>query len=159
MKENILNEVKKKYEPLKGKYKLPNFSDLNKDFEIEKVQDHKTEFLLREVRKSVGEKVGAFLRFLETILNPVMGPVFILNSIKNLSSNDKELIKKNYELLVELEIKAISLDVDYNEKAEAEFIKEAYKKWQEIKPDIKEIIDSLKKAQESKEDKRKSYLG
>ncbi len=159
MKESVLNEIKKRYEPLKEKYKLPSFSELNKEFEIEKVQEHETDFLLRETRKAVGEKIGAFLRFLETILNPVMGPIFILNSIKNLSSRDKELIRENYETLVELEIKAISLDVVYDEKKEAEFIKEAYKKWQEIKPDIKEIIDSLKKAQEVKEDKRKSYLG
>ena len=159
MKESVLNEIKKSYEPLRRKYKLPEFSELNKEFEIEKTQEHETEFILREIRKDVGEKVGAFLRFLETILNPVMGPIFILNSIKNLNNKDKDLIKENYEILVDLEIKAISLDVDYNEKAEAEFIKEAYKKWQDIKPDIKEIIDSLRKAQETKEDKRKSYLG
>jgi hypothetical protein len=159
MKESVLNDLKKKYEPLMKKYKLPSFSELNKEFEIEKTQEHETDFLLREVRKDVGEKVGAFLRFLETILNPVMGPVFILNAIKNLSSRDKELIRENYEILVDLEIKAISLDVIYDEKKEAEFIKEAYKKWQGIKPDIKEIIDSLRKAQSIKEDKRKSYLG
>lgn len=159
MKESVLNEIKKRYAPLMAKYKLPSFSELNKEFEIEKVQEHETEFMLREVRKDVGEKIGAFLRFLETILNPVVAPVFILNSLKNLDNRDKELIKKNYEIMVELEIKAISLDVEYGEKKEAEFIKEAYKKWQDVKPDIKEIIASLRKAQEFKEDKRKSYLG
>jgi hypothetical protein len=159
MKESVLHDVKKKYEPLMKKYKLPSFSELNEEFEIEKIQDHETDFILREVRKSVGEKVGAFLRFLETILNPVVAPVFVLNSLKNLSNQDRDLIKKNYEVLVELEIKAISLDVEYDEKSEADFISKAYKKWQEIKPDIKDIIDSLRKAQETKEDKRKSYLG
>ena len=159
MKESVLQEIKKRYAPLMNKYKLPSFSELNKEFEIEKIQEHETEFMLREVRKNVGEKIGAFLRFLETILNPVVAPVFILNSLKNLSNRDKELIKKNYEALVELEIKAISLDVEYDEKKEAEFIKEAYKKWQDAKPDVKEIINSLRTAQEFKEDKRKSYLG
>jgi hypothetical protein len=159
MKDSVLNDIKKRYGPLKKKYKMPEFNKLNEEFEIEKIQEHETDFLLREIRKDVGEKVGAFLRFLETILNPVVAPVFVLNSLKNLSSHDKELIKKNYEMLVELEIKAIGLDVEYNEKKEAEFIKEAFKKWQDAKPEIKEIVHSLGKAQFTTDSKSKSYLG
>ena len=37
-----LKELKKDYESLRKKYKLPAFSELNVDFEIEKLTDRET---------------------------------------------------------------------------------------------------------------------
>lgn len=64
-KDICLAYLKKQYEPLRKKYKLPSFDELNKEFEIEKIQEKETDFILREIRKGMGEKVGAFLRFLK----------------------------------------------------------------------------------------------
>jgi hypothetical protein len=158
MEKTSLEKLKKQYSTLQKKYKLPSFSELNKEFDIEKLQERETDFLLREIRRIMGEKMNAFLRFLETVLNPVMAPVFILSSLKNLGASDKELIEKNYKILVGLELKSIGLDIEYNEKKEAFFILETIKKWQEMKEEIEEIIKSLAKIQYHSE-KKGSYLG
>jgi len=155
----LLPEAKKRYETLQKKYNLPSFNELNKEFEIEKVQETETDFLLREVRKSVGEKIGAFLRFLENIINPTLASIFVLNSLKDLDAKDKETIKNSYEILVRLELEAIHLDIDYDEKKEAAFILKAYKKWQEIKPDMNEIVKLMERTQKKIEERKNSYLG
>lgn len=158
MEKTNLDKIKKQYEPLKNKYKLPEFSKFNEEFEIEKIQERETDFLLREMRRVMGEKMNAFLRFFETILNPVMAPVFILTSLKNLNAADKELIEKNYKILVELELKSVGLDIEYNEKKEAAFILETMKKWQEMKPEIQQVIEALNKIQKTSE-KKGTYFG
>ncbi len=159
MERSNLDIVKKKYEPLCKKYKLPSFDELNKEFEIEKVQEHETDYLLREVRKTVSEKMSAFLRFFETILNPVMAPVFVIAALKNLENGEKQKIKEIYEAMVSVEIGTIELDVEYSEKKEAEFILKAVKKWKAIKPEILEIMKIIEKSHSISEKKGNSYLG
>ena len=49
--ESCLEELKKKYEKLQKQYSLPSFEKLNEEFDIEKIAENETDFLLREVRK------------------------------------------------------------------------------------------------------------
>jgi len=157
---NTLNNVKKQYEPLKKKYKLPEFSKLNEEFEIEKVQEKETDFLLREIRRAISEKIAAFLRFFELYVNPQAAPVFVLVSLKNLAAKEKEIIEKAYKELVALELAAVSLDISYNEPREAQAILRVFKKWQELKPELEDVILAILKVQErSGEKKGKSYFG
>ncbi len=159
MEKSYLESVKKNYLPLMKKYKLPSFDELNKEFEIEKVQEHETDYLLREIRKAVSEKMSAFLRFFETVLNPVMAPVFVIAALKNLENGEKERIKEIYEAMVGVEIGTIELDIIYDEKKEAEFIIKAAKKWKSIKPDILEVMKIIEKSHSIREKKGNSYLG
>jgi len=159
MERSCLDDVKKKYGPLCKKYKLPSFDELNKEFEIEKIQEHETDYILREIRKAISEKMSAFLRFFETVLNPVMAPVFIIAALKNLENGEKQKIKEIYEAMVSVEIGTIELDVEYSEKKEAEFIIKASKKWKSIKPDILEIMKIIEKSHSISEKKGNSYLG
>ena len=48
-----LDKLKKEYEKLRKKHNLPSFNELNKDFSIERVCEIETDFLLKEVRKSM----------------------------------------------------------------------------------------------------------
>ncbi len=160
MSENNLEKIKKQFEPLKKKYKLPEFSKLNEEFEIEKIQEKETDFLLREIRRAISDKISAFLRFFELFVNPQAAPVFVLVSLKNLSSKEKEIIERAYKELVSLELAAVSLDISYNEAQEAQAILRVMKKWQELKPELEEVTTAILKVQEkSGEKKGKSYFG
>jgi len=80
--------------------------------------------------------------------------------LKNLTAPDKKLIEGIYQKLCEFEIKAISLDMDYNEKSEAEFIKYAAKQWQSMHNEMKELGDVISKAwHASSEKKERNYFG
>jgi hypothetical protein len=153
-----LAQLKTQYEKLRQKYKLPPFSQLNEEFEIEKVQERETEILLREIRHVMTEKMAAFLHFLELFINPTMAPMFILNAMKNLGESDKKLIEEIYGNLVTLEFSSLTLDISYDEKKEADFIKNIAKKWQNLRPELQQFAELLSRIQPKKE-KSKGYVG
>jgi len=51
-----LEELKKQYDQFKEKYNLPDFTDLNKQFDVEEI-DIETEFLLRRIRRIIAERI------------------------------------------------------------------------------------------------------
>ena len=154
-----LDELKKQYEPLRKKYKLPSFNELNEDFDIEKSQEKETNFLLREIRREVTDKVAAFLRFFELFLNPQAAPLFVLGMLKNLTLHEKEIIGALYKELVALEIEAVNLDIRYDEKNEAKFIKNTFMKWQKLKPELEKVGVALRKIQTKEPKGKRSYFG
>ena len=159
MQSNILEKIKKQYEPLKKKYKLPEFSKLNEEFEIEKIQEKETEFILREIRRAMSEKIAACLRFFEMLVNPQLTPLFLLSSLKNLTLREKEIIEKIYRELAQLELEAVKLDISYNESKEAKAILQIMEKWQELKTEMEEIISVLELKHKETEKRNKTYFG
>ncbi|MFH1249155.1 MAG: hypothetical protein V1660_03315 [archaeon] len=156
----FLENFKKDYEKLQKKYSLPVFKQLNEDFEIERIADHESDMLLREIRKAITEKAVAFLRFVELLLNPTNAPFFMFAIIKNLTPADKKHIEGLYQNLCEFEIKAIALDMEYAEKNEAEFIKYAAKKWSSMHADMRELGNLIETAwHASSEKKERNYFG
>ncbi len=155
-----LTKLKKEYEKFRRKYKLPEFSLLNQEFEVEKIQEKETDFLLREIRRAINDKIAAFLRFFELFLNPQNAPVFILSILRTLTHRDKEIIEKIYHELVNSELSSISLDIVYDERKEADFIKRISKRWQDLKPDLKDFIHIIEKIKtKEKAKKKRSYFG
>lgn len=160
MTELGLDGLKKEYERLQKKYKLPGFQQLNEDFDIERAAEKETELLLREIRKHVVDKVLSYLRFFEFWANPSSAPLFILSLAKTLSPDTKKAIDSLYKKLVEIELDVIEIDNTYSEKKEAEFIIRLTREWRPIKEDVSEIVRALKAGWKQKaEKKEKSYCG
>ena len=155
-----LGNLKKQYGNLRKRYSLPSFGDLNRDFEIEKLQERETETLTREIRRAMSEKSLSYLKFAEMFMNPSQAPMFFFALVKSLDSEDRRLLEELYIDLGKIEIKSIALDNDYDEGKDIDFIKIFYKKWQEIKKKFGKIMDGIEKSWEKKIDKRdKGYLG
>jgi hypothetical protein len=155
-----LARLKKDYEQLEKKYKLPSYRELNEEFDIEKLQELESENLLREIRKVAMDKAIAYLRFIEMLLNPSNAPMFFFALLKSLDNGDKKILEDLYSKLGMIEIKVIQIDNDYSEKNEAEFIKQLMAEWKDIKEDMKKISSSLQKGWDKKSEKKdKSYLG
>jgi hypothetical protein len=155
-----LNKLKQEYIKFKEKYNLPDFSEMDKVFDIEEI-DTDTDFLLRKVRRIVSEKISGLLRFIEIILNPSNSPIFIFKLIKKISEEDKKQLSEVYEVLGGFELEVIRLDLDYNEGKEAEFIKKTYNLLnKELSRKLLSIIEKMSNNNRSKEEKDKgSYFG
>src|SRR4030042_4845830 len=93
-----LDKLKQEYGKFKDKYNLPEFSELNKVFDIEDICTD-TDFLLRKIRRTISEKVSGLLRFIEIILNPTNAPIFIFKLIKKMDEEDKKQLSEIYEIL------------------------------------------------------------
>jgi len=159
-KESSLEELKKDYEKLRGKYSLPSFRELNEEFDIEKAEEHETECLLREIRKLVMEKTIAYLRLIEMLLNPSNAPMFFFVLVKGLTSQDKRLLEKLYDKLGSFEIEILELDCDYSEKKEAEFIKKLVGEWPSVKEDMLKLTEILRRNWNQKSSKsERGYFG
>jgi hypothetical protein len=159
MKKDLEN-LKKDYEKLQKKYNLPNFNELNEDFQIEKIAEVQTDFLVREIRKFMADKLSNYLRFIETLLHPVNAPMFVFSMIKSIGAEEKKKLTEVYNKLVKSEVRLIELDIEFAEEKEVDFIKEFYGVWQEIKKDILEVIKGIKKKWDDKSEvNSKGYFG
>ena len=158
-KDHPIQELKKNYNQLKIKHSLPEFTELNKLFDIEDTEIE-TEFLLKKVRRTISEKIASYLRFIDIILNPSNAPIFFFKLVKRLDSKDMQTLKNIYEKLGKFEIQTICLDIDYSEKNDAEFIKDIFNTFnKEIKKDFIVIIEKLNTEEENSKKINGSYFG
>ncbi len=158
MEEKNLEELKKQYKIFKKKYNLPEFSELNKLFDIEET-DSETDFLLRKIRRTISEKIAGYLKFFEIILNPNNAPIFFFRILKKINDKDKEKINQIYKKLGNLEIELVKLDLDYSEEKESEFIKKVYNIFSHMQKDILKIIDKMLNGGKEEKKERGSYFG
>ena len=59
------------YKDLKAKHDLPDYGLMDKEFEISAIEDET--FVLREIRKTMAEKIDASLKFLDNLFHPDPG--------------------------------------------------------------------------------------
>ncbi len=154
-----LEDLKTEYGKLAKKYVLPAFKEINEAFEVDRIE-RKTECILREVRKTMMEKIVGYIRFLEMMINPSQAPPMFMIFVKSLLENDRKTIEKVYKNFIELELKSLKLEIDYSEKAEAEAIKNILKVWDETRNDLKTTIGIMERNWSSSENKKdKGYFG
>ena len=156
-----LDEIKKEYEKFQKKYNLPGFTELNKFFDIEEI-DIETEFLLRKVRRIISDRITGYLKFIEIILNPINSPIFFLKLIEKLDNEDKKILDEINNTLGKTEIDILKLDLEYNEKDEAEFIKRIFNLFNDdIRFKFMNIIEKFSngKGVIKKENNNRSYCG
>ncbi|MEA3248316.1 MAG: hypothetical protein U9Q73_01280 [Nanoarchaeota archaeon] len=148
------------YDKLKQKYKLPKFDKLLEDFDIEKTIEKEPTFLVREIRRTINEKLSAYTHLFETLINSTTTPMFIFSALRKIDEDTKEKIKDVYKRLSKLQIKSIKLDTIYSEKSEAEFINIAFDEWQNLKEIINGIIEKLEEnIREDNSSRERGYFG
>ncbi len=158
--EHNLKTLKEDYKKIQEEHKLPEFNELNDDFNIEKLSEIETESLVREIRRMIADRFYNYIRFVESILNPVNSPMFVFSIVKILTIKEKEKLTEIYKKLAKKEIDLIELDVKFDEEKEITFIKESHKIWQDIKEDMLDIIEVIKQNWDNKLDKNnKGYFG
>jgi hypothetical protein len=142
-----VEKLKEDYEAFRKKYALPDFKELEEEFDIEKAVEkgRESKLILRDIRRIINDKISAYLHLFETFMNPSSGPIFVFSMIKNISEDDKKGIKEIYQKLAKIEITVLKLDTIYEEKAEADFIKATSKQWNEIKKEIMKLLEKFDK--------------
>jgi hypothetical protein len=154
-----LKELKDGFGKLEKKYGLPCFKDLNENFEIDRIE-RETDTLIREVRKVMMDKIIGYTRFLEMMLNPSSAPPMFMMFLKDVTKEDKGVIEKVYKSYVELELKALKLEIDYDEKKESDMVKDISKTWNGMKKDMESVLGVMEKNWNmTSKKKEKSYFG
>ena len=61
-------KIKKKFEILKKKYTLPSFEELDKEFEISRIEED--ELILQDIKKKIIDKIYYYSEILEDLMEP-----------------------------------------------------------------------------------------
>ncbi len=152
-----LKELKKIYEILSRKYKLPSFKELNEDFDIEKI-DKESDILLKVVRKIMMEKIINALGFLEMLLNPSNAPRMYIPFLSSMTMDDRKEIDSMYDVLAKLSLSVVLLETKYEEKKEAIAIRSIYDSWQGLKNKLESLVRKIERPS-MQQKKEKSYFG
>ena len=152
-------DLKSAYDEIKQKHNLPEFEKLAEDFDIEKNVDKESIFLIREIRRTINEKITAYLHLFETLINPNAPPMFIFSILRNNSDKNKDIVREIYKILSKIQIEAMKLDTIYGEDAEIKFIKETFVVWQELKLKIYKLIENFEaNFEENETSQNRSYF-
>lgn len=152
-------KIKKKYSGFEKKYSLPSFKKLDLDFQISSIENEK--FVLREIRKKISHKIEHFTEIIGSLFE---GEASISNiyEMKVLTDSKKEEVFKIFKELMKYSRQANILSLSYEEKQEADFIKEFYSKWEDLKEKIRKYLTLLKDSWDKESDINEdlqSYLG
>lgn len=145
------------YKELAQKYQLPSFEEIDKEFDMTELSD--SPFTLRSIRKKMIEKINYLKQFMEEVLQPDATLPGIVEC-KTFSDHQKDSLYTTYRKIMQITrkgIKAIALE---DEETDAEFIKQTYQEWQQIKQEIANYSDVLVECWKKEETEEKDkYLG
>ena len=150
--------MKKIYLQFEKKYNLPEFNELNKEFEIFKARKDR-DFVLRSIRKVIMDKIVNALGFLEMLLTGMNAPRMYMPYLKTITNEDKKIMEDIYSKFAELSMLSLEREIEYSEKAEADLIKNSYKCWASVRPDFKKLLLHIKNPNMDISRKEKSYFG
>ena len=154
-----MSEIKESYDKLQNKYGLPGFNDLDEIFEISSIENDN--FLLREIRKIIINKIKNFSEILEDIIHP-NSTVSAYHECRFFNENEKKNLYDLYGKMMGVVRTSNMLEVDTNDELEAKFISDMYKSWPLIKKDLQQIMKKLRdcwREDEIAETDTSSYFG
>jgi hypothetical protein len=153
-------EIKERYEDLTKKYKLPPFNSLNNEFEISTIENK--EFLLREIRRKIDEKIELYVKLLEGILQPDTSSLSDMYECSVFNDKEKDVIFKLFKKLLFFHRFSIETSVGEDDKRSVEFINDFWKDWSGIKDEFSDFVKKMKEEwiKENKIiDEERRYLG
>jgi hypothetical protein len=154
-------DLKLEYNIIKKKFKLPIYSEMAQDFDIEKLNEKESDFLLREIRRAIGEKLSGYMHFFEILINPSSSPpLFLFSVLKSIDKQTRDKVNLIYKILSKFQIESMKLDTIYSEENEAKYVKEIFIEWQKQKKEIYKIIEKFKEnLDENLEERKGGYFG
>jgi len=151
-----MEDIKREYQKYAEKYKLPNYNDIDLDFEISTID--KKKFLLREIRRKILDKIDGIKDILEGVIQPDTNSFQSMYESRMFSEEERNEIYKIYKSLMILSRKATLVNLRADQKEEADFIKGMFDEWQKLKQKLIKYLSKIKENWE-KETSVKEDLG
>lgn len=135
--------IKGAFEDICKKHKLPSFDSLNNEFEINTIEE--SEFLLREIRRKIDDKIENFLKILEAILQPDT-VLCDMHECRLFNDTEKKKIYDLYKKLRFFDRYSIQIAIDEDDKKTCEFVNDVMKDWNKVKEEMLWISKMLKES-------------
>ncbi len=137
-------EVEKQYNDLRNRYNLPEFKEMDLEFELSDLEE--TSYLLRCIIRLITDKLYFYSHLIEELINPEVSNLYAIHEMRCFDETEKNNIYELYKRLMEISRHSIIIALGSNEKEEAEFINNFFYQWIELK---KELLKYVKKMRNS----------
>ena len=153
------NEIEKQYNELKKKFKLPEFNDIDREFEISDLEE--TSFLLRNIIRRIAEKLDFYSTMLEEILQPDTSNLYAMHETRFFDEIEKKDMYELYSKLMSLSRQSIGLSLQHNEKDEVDFINNFFNEWKYLKNELLKLVSKMRASWKAETDIKEDlgYLG
>ncbi len=143
------------YTELKQRHGLPEFSILDKEFDIGELEDE--HFLLRGIRKKIEDKIEDITKIFERLLHPESS-FSSYREANSFSDEEREKMLDVYSRLMFFYRQATELSIEDSDEENAKYVNDFMKEWSGMK---KEIMIYIKRLKESwtKEITKKEVVG
>ena len=151
--------IKDTYEKLKKRFDLPDYSEVNNELEVSSLESE--DFLLRQVRKKISERIESITTELGSILQPSAESLVDMHECRFFDDKEKKRMVDIYKKLMILRRHALEADVEHDDKADAAVINEFFKAWKELKKDVLSFIRKMKSCweKETEMEEKLEYFG
>jgi len=152
-------DIEKEYNEVRKKYGLPEYSQLNNEFEISCID--KEEFILRQIRRKIVEKMEFFSDILEGILQPDTASLAEMYECRIFDDDEKSKAMHIFKRLMLIQKESIEAAVENSQQLNADFINKSFKEWLSLKKDLKQIIKKIIESwgKESEMEEKLGYFG
>ena len=150
-------EIEKQYIELRKKHKLPEFKEIDFEFELSDLEE--TSFLLRAVIRRMEEKLDFYSTMLEEILQPDTSNLYAMHETKFFDDNEKKHMYELYIKLMNFNRQSIEISLEHNEKSEADFINNLFEEWKFLKQELLIFVRKMRNSWKAEEADIKEDLG
>ena len=150
-------DIEKQYNELKKEHKLPEFKEIDFEFEISDLED--TSFLLRAIVRRMKEKLDFYSTMLEEILQPDTSNLYAMHETRYFDDYEKKQMYEMYTKLMNFNRQSIEVSLEHNEKEEAEFINNLFNEWKILKQELLKLVRKIRASWKTEEADIKEDLG
>lgn len=150
-------EIEKQYIELKKKHRLPEFREIDFEFEISDLEE--TSFLLRAVIRRMVEKIDFYTTMLEEVLQPDTSNLYAMHEMRYFDDKEKKQMYELYTKLMSLNRMSIEISLGWNEKNEAEFVSDAFVEWKNLREELLKFARKMRASWKTEEADIKEDLG
>ena len=151
--------IKEIYNKLSKKFSLPGYDEVNNELEISSIETE--DFLLREIRRKISERIELITTELSSILQPSAESLTSMHECRFFDDKDKKNMISIYKKLMMLSRQALEADISHEDKDDASVIIDFFKEWKNIRNDLLAFMKTMKTCweKETEIEEKMEYFG
>jgi len=150
-------EIEKQYIELKKKHRLPEFREIDFEFELRDLEE--TNFLMRAIIRRMEEKLDFYSTMLEEVLQPDTSNLYAMHETKFFDDDEKKQMYELYTRLMNFNRQSIEVSLEHNESSEADFINSLFEEWKSLKQELLRFVRKMRASWKAEEADIKEDLG
>ena len=136
--------VKEAYAEYAKKYKLPDYDALDQEFEISLIE--KKEFLLRQIRRKMTERVEQSIGLLHDILQPDVGSITSMHECTSCTQEEKEQLAELFREIMLVHRALLEAEYAQDLEQDAKIINETLEQWPALRKKTLNFVKKMKTA-------------